>query len=58
MMIGHYVKSGVLKTKMYNLNTLKVVMSGGAKLTKNTIEEFKNSLPHTSFVNLFGSIIC
>ena len=58
MMISHYVKSGILNSENYSLSSLKVVMTGGAKIDKNTIEEFKKCLPHVSFFNVYGSKTC
>ena len=54
LIICHYVKSSILETKMYNLSTLKAVMTSGSKINKNAIEEFKKALPHVAYVNLYG----
>ncbi|KAJ8682087.1 hypothetical protein QAD02_017879 [Eretmocerus hayati] len=51
-MFNHVCKSKVLSR--YKCESLKFFVTGGAKLTREVLQEFKNSLPHTIFSQCYG----
>ena len=53
--IAYYIKSDILTSKKYDLSSLKIVMTGGSKVPKEVVNEFKKQLPHVLFCSGYGT---
>ena len=53
-MIAYVTKAKVLKK--YNLESLECVFTGGTKISPKILNEFKDNLPNTQVVVLYGKI--
>ena len=53
-MITHWCKANVIKN--YKLESLKMVLTGGAKLTREIMIQFRKSIPHVMMGQGYGMI--
>lgn len=51
-MVTHFCKSNVFKK--YKLESIQMILTGGAKVSSEILQELKNSIPHITLIQGYG----